>query len=543
MVTSTWLLALGLGGTPPVQATGDTCANPLIVHLPAALPFTDFNTTCGRGNDYRDSCLGAYDEGDDIIYQLVLARDMNLRLGLDDAQAVGIAIDAVCPPGTPCLSLETDPGGMPPRLDVQLVAGVYYVQIDTAPPPTCTDFRLTISELPPLQPGDSCSQPRWVRLPSELPFVDEGQTTCGRFDFYSDYESCLGPFTGGQELIYLLDVASTVDVRITLDPKGCGWTAVALDDACPPGGPTCLAFRADDTTQPRIIDCLALEPGLYTLMVDSHPWPISGDCIPAFDLRIEECSLPRGACCVNSSCVGTLTVAQCSALGGAWYEGFDCGHHFVCPLLVGELPEDCYAALAINDLPFAAELYTLTAQANGPPGSCNSPAAPLMQNDVWFRYTAPRDQTLELHTVYHYNGMIVVHTGADCANLQEIDCLDSGFAVPDHDNVSLPATGGTTYWFQVGAYGRNPKGGYTLVVLSADEELLPGDLNCDHRIDFGDINPFVLRLANPAAWQARYPNCPPLNGDINRDGRVDFGDIAPFVNLLAGQPQQPVEKL
>ncbi len=63
---------------------------------------------------------------------------------------------------------------------------------------------------------------------------------------------------------------------------------------------------------------------------------------------------------------------------------------------------------------------------------------------------------------------------------------------------------------------------------------VPGDLNCDGAVDFGDINPFVLILTNPAAWQAAYPGCPMLNGDINGDGVVDFGDINPFVALLVG---------
>jgi hypothetical protein len=63
---------------------------------------------------------------------------------------------------------------------------------------------------------------------------------------------------------------------------------------------------------------------------------------------------------------------------------------------------------------------------------------------------------------------------------------------------------------------------------------LRGDLNCDGSINFGDINPFVLILSDPAAWQQTYPGCPFLDGDINGDGRVNFGDINPFVALLSG---------
>jgi len=63
-----------------------------------------------------------------------------------------------------------------------------------------------------------------------------------------------------------------------------------------------------------------------------------------------------------------------------------------------------------------------------------------------------------------------------------------------------------------------------------------GDLNCDAKIDFGDINPFVLRLSNPSGYFAQYPNCPNENGDINSNGVVGFDDINPFVTLLTSAP-------
>lgn len=59
-----------------------------------------------------------------------------------------------------------------------------------------------------------------------------------------------------------------------------------------------------------------------------------------------------------------------------------------------------------------------------------------------------------------------------------------------------------------------------------------GDLNCDGAVNFGDIDPFVLALSDPAGYQAAYPNCNILNGDCNRDGQVNFEDIDPFVALL-----------
>jgi hypothetical protein len=63
-----------------------------------------------------------------------------------------------------------------------------------------------------------------------------------------------------------------------------------------------------------------------------------------------------------------------------------------------------------------------------------------------------------------------------------------------------------------------------------------GDLDCSQVVDFGDINPFVLALTNPAAYATAFPDCDIMNGDINEDGSVNFGDINPFVALLVGSP-------
>ncbi len=63
---------------------------------------------------------------------------------------------------------------------------------------------------------------------------------------------------------------------------------------------------------------------------------------------------------------------------------------------------------------------------------------------------------------------------------------------------------------------------------------LPGDLDCNGSIDFGDINPFVLALTDRSAYEVAYPDCSWPNGDIDGNGDVNFDDINPFVELLAG---------
>ena len=65
-------------------------------------------------------------------------------------------------------------------------------------------------------------------------------------------------------------------------------------------------------------------------------------------------------------------------------------------------------------------------------------------------------------------------------------------------------------------------------------EGLKGDLNCDGKIDFDDIDPFVLALSDKGAYQAQYPNCLWLNADCNKDGHVNFDDVDPFVSLIGG---------
>ncbi|MBP7746400.1 MAG: hypothetical protein KA383_09705 [Phycisphaerae bacterium] len=74
-------------------------------------------------------------------------------------------------------------------------------------------------------------------------------------------------------------------------------------------------------------------------------------------------------------------------------------------------------------------------------------------------------------------------------------------------------------------------------VLRGTVQSAVGDLDCDGTVGFGDINPFVLYLANYPVWEATYVGCPPANGDIDGDGNYpSFGDINPFVTLLTNLP-------
>jgi hypothetical protein len=65
---------------------------------------------------------------------------------------------------------------------------------------------------------------------------------------------------------------------------------------------------------------------------------------------------------------------------------------------------------------------------------------------------------------------------------------------------------------------------------------LLGDLNCDGRVNFGDINPFATALLDPVGYHAQYANCNIVDGDVNGDGLVNVADINPFVALLSASP-------
>jgi hypothetical protein len=64
--------------------------------------------------------------------------------------------------------------------------------------------------------------------------------------------------------------------------------------------------------------------------------------------------------------------------------------------------------------------------------------------------------------------------------------------------------------------------------------LTPGDTNCDAAINFFDVDPFVLALLEPAAYDIAYPDCDLTTADLNADGAVNFFDIDPFVECLFG---------
>jgi hypothetical protein len=57
-----------------------------------------------------------------------------------------------------------------------------------------------------------------------------------------------------------------------------------------------------------------------------------------------------------------------------------------------------------------------------------------------------------------------------------------------------------------------------------------GDMNCDGRVTFVDIDLFVAALAGESHW-THWP-CPWINADCNNTNSVNFTDIDPFVAVI-----------
>lgn len=535
------VLLIGGPGGVLLAEPGNDCATPIEVVLPAALPYTHTGTTYGYGADYNSTCLDLYDDGTDVAYALTLMQPLRLRIRADGGSSVSLILDDQCPPaaaGEACLAAEADLLVGQPRIDADLVAGTYYVFVDSFGLSGWTDYTLHIEALPAAVPGDHCGSPLVLRVPADLPYVENGGTTCGRGDEHTTLASCAGAYSTGEEVVYQLNVTMIVDVEVVLDPQGTTHSAVVLDRLCPPGGPTCRAWSGDWTAAVRSIECLRLTPGLYALMIDTG-CPV--DCLASYDLTIHTCTVVTGACCLGESCAGTLAAPECAALAGQWFEGHDCGA-FACPVFIDPLPEACATAHVVDALPFAAELATYTAGPHGPPGSCNSAAATVMQNDVWFKYTAPTGGSVMLDVLYQYNGLTAVYGGPDCNNLTELHCLETGYDLPDCDAVEFVAAAGETYWIQIGDYGSGPQGGATVLMLRGAVTGCPGDADCDGARTFDDIKFFVAGLSGESAWYQHHvtyagqpPQCSYVNCNVNGSGGVSFDDIKPFVQLI-GQP-------
>ncbi|MBU0766000.1 MAG: choice-of-anchor J domain-containing protein, partial [Bacteroidetes bacterium] len=129
---------------------GEDCSNPVVISVTGAgTTQLTGQTNVGYGYSYDNTCLGSYDGGEDIIYELDLQVDAIVSITMDPNSTTwtGILLDDECPAtsGT-CLGMSTSASAQPHTIsNVTLSAGTYYIMVDTYPSPdNIPDFDLTI---------------------------------------------------------------------------------------------------------------------------------------------------------------------------------------------------------------------------------------------------------------------------------------------------------------------------------------------------------------------------------------------------------------
>ncbi len=143
--------------SPSDDIPGKDCEFPFLV---TAIPFEDINTTADKQEDYSATCLGAYDTGDDILYQISITAPRCVDITVSGAtpidHSIGVVLDTACPPGASCLAFATATGTVATITHQSLAPGTYYLMIDRLPQGAneVLNFRLSIADCP--APAGAC---------------------------------------------------------------------------------------------------------------------------------------------------------------------------------------------------------------------------------------------------------------------------------------------------------------------------------------------------------------------------------------------------
>ncbi len=317
------------------------------------------------------------------------------------------------------------------------------------------------------QPGDDCGDPIDFTIPDQLRYNDLNQSTCGRPNNYE--ETCLDKYDRGTDIVYRMHVTMASDIEIQIDPHETDYTAIVLDDSCPPDG-DCIAISTNDEASPHRIYCRRLLPGDYYIMVDRY-W--KDFCIESFDLSVNVCVPTAYRCCFADPNTAELTCenrlqVDCLAVDGTWYPDQFCDPNDPCPEIFADT---CDLPRVITETPYVSVIDNDFAEADGPRGWCDPfGTTGLMQNDVWWRYTVPQENncfaTLRV-TPEDYNMIVQVWKAADCGNIDpgdpnaQVACAISTTAPGNVETLGFNAEAGETYFIQVGDSGTLAGGGVT----------------------------------------------------------------------------------
>ncbi|MBN2561905.1 MAG: PPC domain-containing protein [Phycisphaerae bacterium] len=385
---------------------GDDCEGPIEV-TDADLPFSDTNYTCGRGYDYGyhytycpacpETCLGSYDGGEDIIYEVTLASDTCLNIVMTTATTyTGMALDGSCPPDMDCIAYATNysSGGVS-LLGVNVTAGTYYLMIDTYPSPYCIPtFDLTIEVCPEGGACCHCPGPTCTDEPDQATcegaggvYMGDGTScattacapcndtcdtatpvTCGdtllgetTVGANNDYDPVVAGCTGykaeGPDVVYSLNLGSGQTVTVSMNPTPTSFDAslyVVTD--CDDVDNTCVV--GDDSGNPEVVTFTADAGVTYYIIADGYSTTSFG----TFDLTVTCEAPPEGACCFNYA--PYCQVMGADACHADPYFGTYMGDGTVCDTddcNGNTIPDECEIALGLAE----------DCQPNGIPDDCD----------------------------------------------------------------------------------------------------------------------------------------------------------------------------
>lgn len=162
----------------------------------------------------------------------------------------------------------------------------------------------------------------------------------------------------------------------------------------------------------------------------------------------------------------------------------------------------CAGAMNIPSIPTTLTFDNSLAQAGAPAGSCNSGGTTVMQNDVWYSWTAERTcRVTGTYAANTYDEIVQVYVGS-CGGLTPVTCGDE----PEPATFSFVATAGFTYYFQLGDWGFGDGGGPTQVSLvcrpvnDACADALPLTCNSFQEVDLT----FATTVGTDPAFPCRF---------------------------------------
>jgi len=316
---------------------------------------------------------------------------------------------------------------------------------------------------------------------------------------------------------------------------------------------------------------MGVAPGLYRMRVRISYGTMPGACGTTVYGEVEDYTInvipppPEGACCIGVTCQGPWSLVDCDAAGGTYVgNGSSCAPNpcvgaccaqdgncqetpseAVCSSLGGSyygsgtsctpnncpgLPPDCVNAIVVRTLPYGqddttcghVDDYTETCLGYYDGGE-----------DILYRLDLAQPECVNITVTgaTPADNWIGVAIGVLCP--PQATCIATDTSGSDTvaaiSDLELPAD---TYWLMIDTWPSPPCVHYRLEIVRCLVGVCPGDVNCDGRVTFADIDPFVEALGGQSAWNVNHANCPWLNGDCNGSGTVTFADIDLFVALL-----------